>query len=94
MEIVEKSFALNDAIEDAYQPLNWIDITIWQDRDIGSISFTDVGESEDLFFSKMLSIKEFVKSFGYNAELIKWPADCDFPYHEATININFNGGEL
>lgn len=94
MDIVRKSIALNDAIEKAYKPLNWIDTTIWQDRDIESISFTDTGESKDLFFNKMRNIKEFVKSFGYTAELIKFPADCECPYHEATININFNGGEL
>lgn len=94
MDIVKESINLNDAIQKAFKPLNWIDTTIWQDRGVESISFTDTGESEDLFFKKMRSIKEFVKGFGYTAELIKWPADCECPYHEATININFNGDDL
>ena len=91
---VEIALQLNDKIETEFNPLNWIDITIWQDDGRLSISFTDTGESEDMFFNKMKSIKKFIKSFGYTAELIKFHADCDCPYPEATININLEGGEL
>lgn len=84
---------LNMKIQKEFNPLKWVDITHYEDG-TGSISFTDDGEPEDQFFNKMYEIKEFVKTFGYAAELIKFPADCECPYHEATININFNGGEL
>ena len=91
---VELAIKLNEKIEEEFKPLNWIDTTIWQDDGTGSISFTDDGEPKDQFFDKMYEIKEFVKTFGYTAELIKFPADCECPYHEARININFHGGEL
>lgn len=93
MDILKQFLDLNIAIQKEFNPLNWVDITNYENG-TGSISFTDDGESEDVFFDKMSKIKEFVKTFGYAAELIKWPADCDCPYTEATININFNGGEL
>ena len=93
MDIINAFLQLNLDIQKNFNPLNWIDITNFEDG-TGSISFTDDGESSDLFFSKMRSIKEFIKGFGYSAELIKFPADCECPYNEATIRINFYGGEL
>ena len=76
MEILKQFLDLNIAIHKEFNPLNWVDITNYENG-TGSVSFTDDGESEDVFFNKMYKIKEF-----------------DFPYSEATININFNGGEL
>ncbi len=93
MDIVKLFLDLNMEIQKKFAPLSWVDLTHYDDG-TGSISFTDCGESEDQFFNKMSKIKEFVKTFGYTAELIKWPADCECPYTEATIDINFNGGEL
>ena len=93
MDILKEFKGLNLEIQKEFAPLSWVDITHY-DNGTGSISFTDDGESEDVFFNKMYKIKEFVKNFGYTAELIKFSADCDCPYAEATININFNGGEL
>lgn len=49
---------------------------------------------EDGFFSKMHRIKNMIKNCGMTAELIKFYADKDCPYSEATININLDGGEL
>lgn len=49
---------------------------------------------EDAFFAKMRRIKEMIKNCGYNADLIKFYADNECPYSEATININLAGGEL
>ena len=94
MDIVNMSIKLNDKIEEKFKTLNWIYITIWQDYGRLSILFTDTGETEDMFFNKMKSIKKFIKSFGYTAELIKFYADCNCPYPEATIKINLEGGEL
>ena len=93
MNVLEKSIALNDVIEEKFKPLNWIDITLFEDGN-GSISFTDNGESNENFFNKMVAVKEFIKEFGYSAELIFFNADNLCPYNEATININFWGGEL
>ena len=31
MDIVNMSIKLNDKIEEKFKPLNWIDITIWQE---------------------------------------------------------------
>ena len=93
MDILKQFLDLNIAIQKEFNPLNWVDITNYENG-TGSISFTDDGESEDVFFDKMSKIKEFVKTFGYAAELIKFPADCECPYNEATIRINFYGGEL
>ncbi len=85
---------LNLKIQKVFCPLNWIDVTAWTDECKGSISFTDNGESADEFFSKMRSIKEFIKGFGYSASLIKFEADKLCPYNEARIEIDFTGGEL
>lgn len=49
---------------------------------------------QDGFFSKMHKIKNMIKNCGMTADLIKFEADCEFSYSEATININFEGGEL
>ena len=93
MNVLEKSIVLNDAIESKFKPLNWVDITTYGDG-TGSISFTDNGECKENFFNKMVAIKEFIKELGYSAELIYFNADELCPYDEATININFEGGEL
>ena len=93
MNVLEKSIALNEAIESKFKPLNWVDITTYGDG-TGSISFTDNGEYNENFFNKMVTVKEFIKTFGYSAELIFFNADKLCPYNEATININFEGGEL
>ena len=92
MDILKEFMALNLAIQKKFGPLNWIDVTKYED-DTGSISFTDDGESEDEFFAKMEDIKEFVKEFGYSASLTKYGADKLCPYSEARIDINFVGGE-
>lgn len=95
MDILNEFKALNLEIQKEFAPLSWIDITHYDDG-TGSVSFTDTGkkESEDEFFDKMVKIKEFIKSKGFTASLVKFPADklCNYP--EARIDINFNGGEL
>lgn len=93
MSILNEFLALTLAIQKNFNPLNWIDITNYEDG-TGSISFTDDGESEDEFFAKMGNIKEFIKKFGYSASLTKYEADKLCPYSEARIDINFDGGEL
>ena len=93
MDRVKEFLALNMAIQKKFNPLNWIDVTKYEDG-TGSISFTDDGESSDEFFTKMVSIKDFIKGFGYSASLTKYEADKLCPYNEARIDINFNGGEL
>ena len=93
MDINKKFIALNDAIENKYGPLSWVDITKYEEG-TGSISFTDDDEDESTFFNKMYKIKEFIKEFGYSASLTRFEADKLCPYHEARIDINFNGGEL
>ena len=93
MDRVKEFLALNMAIQKKFNPLNWIDVTKYEDG-TGSISFTDDGESADEFFTKMVSVKDFIKGFGYSASLTKYEADKLCPYNEARIDINFNGGEL
>ena len=93
MDIIKEFLALNMAIQKAFCPLNWIDVTKYDDG-TGSISFTDDGESADEFFTKMVSIKDFIKGFGYSASLTKFEADKLCPYNEARIDINFAGCEL
>lgn len=56
-------------------------------------SLSEDDESKEDFFSKMVNVKEFIRSFGYSAELIYFNADKICPYDEATINIDFYGGE-
>lgn len=93
MDIIKEFLALNMAIQKAFCPLNWIDVTKYDDG-TGSISFTDDGESAEEFFTKMVSIKDFIKGFGYSASLTKFEADKLCPYNEACIDIDFTGGEL
>ena len=93
MNVLKLFLALNMSIQKEFSPLSWVDVTNYEDG-TGSISFTDCGESADEFFSKMRSIKDFIKGFGYNASLTKFEADKLCPYHEAHIDINFAGGEL
>lgn len=93
MDILKEFLALNMAIQKAFCPLNWIDVTKYDDG-TGSISFTDDGESADEFFTKMVKIKNFIKGFGYSASLTKYGADKLCPYNEARIDIDFTGGEL
>ena len=93
MDIIKEFLALNMAIQKAFCPLNWIDVTKYDDG-TGFISFTDDGESADEFFTKMASIKDFIKGFGYSALLTKFEADKLCPYNEARIDIDFAGGEL
>lgn len=94
MDIIKVFLDMNLRIQKEFGPLNWIDVTAWTDDYKGSISFTDDGESADLFFSKMRNIKDFIKGFGYSASLTKFEADKLCPYNEARIDINFAGGEL
>lgn len=84
---------LENEIQDKFGPLNWWDQTV-HCSGRGSIGFTDDGEGEDQFFKKMVEIKEYIESKGYNPELIKFDKDKDHDYYEAIINFNFEGGEL
>lgn len=84
---------LNMDIQKNFAPLSWVDITSYKNG-IGSISFTDCGESEDVFFDKMEKVTEFINVCGYKAELKKFPANCDCPYSEVTIKINFGGNVM
>ena len=90
---VELFLELNINIQKEFSPLSWVDITSYKNG-TGSISFTDCGESEDEFFLKMEKVTEFINDSGYKAELKKFPADCDCPYSEVTIRINFGGNEM
>ena len=93
MNVLKEFLALNMAIQKKFSPLNWIDVTKYEDE-TESISFTDDGESADEFFTKMVKIKNFIKGFGYNASLTKFETDKLCPYNDARIDINFEGGEL
>lgn len=93
MDIVKKFVALNMAIQKEFAPLSWVDITHY-DNGTGSISFTDCGESEEVFFDKMKKVTAFINGYGYKAELKKFHADYDCPYSEVTIIINFGGNEM
>ena len=95
MDIVKKFVALNIAIQKEFAPLSWVDITHY-DNGTGSVSFTDTGEEKDEneFFSKMEKVTDFINDCGYAAELKKFPADCDCPYNEVTIRIDFGGNEM
>lgn len=108
-EYVKQSIALNEDIEKEFAPLEWVDITVYEDEGTGSISFTgprinsEEGETcksesfrkrEDAFFTKMRGIKKLIHCHNMTADLIKFYADNECPYSEATININFEGGEL
>lgn len=84
---------LNMKIQKEFNPLNWVDVTRYEDG-TGSISFTDDGESEEEFFAKMRSITDYIKGFDYSASLTTFKADKLCPYSEARIDINFHGGEL
>lgn len=103
-----KATFIDASIQNEFGPLDWIDQTLHEDG-MYSISFTgprvnyEEGElcrsagflgRQDAFFSKMHKIKNMIKNCGYNAELIKFDADKDCPYSEATINMNLAGGEL
>lgn len=104
-EFEVKTTLLTAAIENEFGPLDWADITVHEEG-TGSITFTGPTLSErdwkpgafrgaeDAFFAKIRRIKEMIKNCGYTADMIKFEADCDCPYSEATININFTGGEL
>ena len=63
MEILKQFLDLNIAIQKEFNPLNWVDITNYENG-TGSISFTDDGESEDVFFNKMY--KKFLYSYFKN----------------------------
>lgn len=49
---------------------------------------------EDGFFAKMHRIKNMLINCGMTADLIKFYADNECPYSEATIHIHLDGGEL
>lgn len=105
-EYIEKSNLLNAAIENEFGPLYWADITLYGDGETGSITFTGPSISErewkpgafrgaeDAFFAKMRRIKDMIKNCGFSASLTRFEADCDCPYSEARIDINFAGAEL
>lgn len=93
MDLIKEFLELNIAIQKGFAPLSWVDIT-HNDNGTGSISFTDCGEREDLFFSKMEKVTDFINQQDYAAELKKFPADCDCPYSEVTIRINFGCDEM
>lgn len=92
MDVLKEFLALNISIQKKFGPLNWIDVTKYEDG-TGSISFTDDGESADEFFSKMRDVKDFIKGFGYSAALTRFEADKLCPYNEVRIDIDFIGGE-
>ena len=107
VKYTQESIKLNDKIEEEFAPLDWADITVYEEDGTGSITFTgpciQEGETctsagfrgrEDAFFAKMRRIKNMIKGLGMTADLIQFYADRNCPYSEATININFEGGEL
>lgn len=90
---IELFLELNMKIQKEFSPLSWVDITSYKNG-TGSISFTDCGESEEEFFDKMEKVTDFINGCGYKAELKKFPSDCDCPYGEVTIRINFGGNDM
>ena len=95
-EAIEKFVDLEFEIQKRYKPLDWLDLTLWVEEGKGSITFGNNAkrQSELTFFNECRQIKDFIKSQGYEAELIMFASDEDCPYPEATINFNLDGGEL
>lgn len=105
-EYEQQANIVDASIQSEFGPLDWIDQTLHEDSKY-SISFMgpriEDNETcmsagfrgrEDGFFAKMRRIKEMIHNCGYNAELIKFEADKDHPYSEATINLKLDGSEL
>lgn len=95
-EAIEKFVELEFEIQKRYKPLDWLDLTLWVEEGKCSITFgNNAKRQNDLaFFNECRQIKDFIKSRGYEAELIMFASDEDCPYPEATINFNLDGGEL
>lgn len=95
-EAIEKFVELEFEIQKRYKPLDWLDLTLWVEEGKCSITFGNNAkrQSELAFFNECRQIKDFIKSRGYEAELIMFASDEDCPYPEATINFNLDGGEL
>ena len=107
-EYEQQAKILDAAIQGEFGPIDWFDQTLHEDSTysitlIGPHVDTDNDETctsisfiarEDGFFSKMHKIKNMIKYAGYNVELIKFEANKDCPYSEATINVKLDGSEL
>ena len=95
-EAIEKFVELEFEIQKRYKPLDWLDLTLFVEEGKGSITFGNNAkrQCEFTFFNECRQIKDFIKSRGYEAELIMFASDEDCPYPEATINFNLDGGEL
>ncbi|WP_405323329.1 hypothetical protein [Methanobrevibacter sp.] len=95
-ESIEKFVELEFEIQKRYKPLDWLDLTLWVEDGKGSITFGNNAkrQNEFAFFNECRQIKDFIKSRGYEAELIMFASEEDCPYPEATINFNLDGGEL
>ena len=95
-EAIEKFVELEFEIQKRYKPLDWLDLTLWVEEGKCSITFGNNAkrQNELTFFNQCRQIKDFIKSRGYEAELIMFASDEDCPYPEATINFNLDGGEL
>ena len=94
-ETIYKFVCMTDEIQKRYKPLDWLDMTLWVEESKGSITFGNNAkcQSELKFFNECVQIKEFIKSLGYDAELIMFPSDKDCKYPEATINFDFYGDD-
>ena len=95
-EAIEKFVDLEFEIQKRYKPLDWLDLTLFVEEGKGGITFGNNAkrQSQLAFFNECRQIKDFIKSRGYEAELIMFASDEDCPYPEATINFNLDGGEL
>lgn len=95
-EAIEKFVDLEFEIQKRYKPLDWLDLTLFVEEGKGSITFGNNAkrQSQLAFFNECRQIKDFIKSRGYEAELIMFASDEGCPYPEATINFNLDGGEL
>ena len=101
-----KMTLLTAAIENEFEPLDWADITVYKEEGTGNITFTGPTLSErdwkpgafkgaeDAFFAKVRRITAMIQNCGYTASMVRFEADKLCPYSEATIEINFEGGEL
>lgn len=95
-EAIEKFVELEFEIQKRYKPLDWLDLTLWVEEGKCSITLGNNAKRQNqlAFFNECRQIKDFIKSRGYEAELIMFASDEDCPYPEATINFNLDGGEL
>lgn len=101
-----KMTLLSAAIDVELGPFDWADITVYKEKGTGSITFTGptlierdwkpgaFRGAEDAFFAKVRRVRDMIENCGYTASMVRFEADKLCPYSKATVEINFEGGEL